>query len=113
MTAIARECSKFPGRYDHGMLEEPLPAASRPNPSPTSQSGRGLLIWLFSLVSVTGLLLALRAVVDMHDMSEAARAVALGLLPVPIAWAAYWWLDRYEPEPRRYKLAAFAWGAAA
>lgn len=101
-------------RYDHGMREEPLPAASPPNPSPTDQPGRVLLIWLFSLVSIAaGLLLALRALVDMRDVSEAARAVALGLLPVPIAWAAYWWLDRYEPEPRRYKLAAFAWGAAA
>ncbi|RYF10878.1 MAG: PrsW family intramembrane metalloprotease, partial [Deltaproteobacteria bacterium] len=25
-------------------------------------------------------------------------------------WFCYWWLDRYEPEPRRYKIAAFVWG---
>lgn len=32
------------------------------------------------------------------------------LIPLPFLWLAYWWLDRYEPEPRRYKYAAFVWG---
>jgi len=30
--------------------------------------------------------------------------------PLPLLWLSYWWLDRYEPEPRRYKYAAFIWG---
>jgi RsiW-degrading membrane proteinase PrsW (M82 family) len=33
------------------------------------------------------------------------------LIPLPVALFAYWWLDRVEPEPFRYKAAAFVWGA--
>lgn len=36
----------------------------------------------------------------------------LAILPVPVLVAAFRWLDRYEPEPRRYLIFAFVWGAA-
>jgi RsiW-degrading membrane proteinase PrsW (M82 family) len=32
------------------------------------------------------------------------------MIPLPFLWFCFWWLDRYEPEPLRYKLAAFVWG---
>ncbi len=40
-----------------------------------------------------------------------ALAVLLAIAPVPLLAAAVLWLDRYEPEPRRMLLFAFAWGA--
>lgn len=36
----------------------------------------------------------------------------LAIMPVPVLVAAFQWLDRHEPEPRRYLVFAFAWGAA-
>ncbi|MFI5958183.1 PrsW family intramembrane metalloprotease [Cryptosporangium sp. NPDC051539] len=38
-------------------------------------------------------------------------AIGTAVLPVPILLAFFWWLDRYEPEPRRYLAFAFGWGA--
>ncbi|MDP9444758.1 MAG: PrsW family intramembrane metalloprotease [Actinomycetota bacterium] len=42
-----------------------------------------------------------------------AALVGFGLAsaPVPFLVAVYLWLDRYEPEPRRYLVAALGWGA--
>ncbi|GAB1643379.1 hypothetical protein KRMM14A1259_38020 [Krasilnikovia sp. MM14-A1259] len=34
------------------------------------------------------------------------------ILPVPILVGCFLWLDRYEPEPTRYLVFCFAWGAA-
>ena len=36
----------------------------------------------------------------------------LATLPVPLLVAAFRWLDKYEPEPARYLVFAFVWGAA-
>jgi RsiW-degrading membrane proteinase PrsW (M82 family) len=33
------------------------------------------------------------------------------ILPVPVLVACFLWLDRYEPEPMKYLLFCFAWGA--
>ncbi|TQS40748.1 PrsW family intramembrane metalloprotease [Cryptosporangium phraense] len=38
-------------------------------------------------------------------------AIGTAVLPVPILLSFFWWLDRYEPEPRRYLAFAFGWGA--
>lgn len=40
----------------------------------------------------------------------AGLSILYAFIPLPLLWFAYWWLDRYEPEPRRYKYAAFVWG---
>ncbi|MGI5213105.1 PrsW family intramembrane metalloprotease [Plantactinospora sp. CA-290183] len=44
------------------------------------------------------------------------EALVIGLvaaiLPVPVLVACFLWLDRYEPEPMKYLLFCFAWGAA-
>jgi RsiW-degrading membrane proteinase PrsW (M82 family) len=37
--------------------------------------------------------------------------VLASLVPVPLLVLAFLWLDRYEPEPTRYLLFCFAWGA--
>lgn len=44
------------------------------------------------------------------DREGAQLAVLYAFVPLPLLWFFYWWLDRYEPEPRRYKIAAFLWG---
>jgi len=36
----------------------------------------------------------------------------MAVLPVPLLVAAFRWLDRHEPEPTRYLVFSFAWGAA-
>ncbi len=37
--------------------------------------------------------------------------VIAAILPVPVLVACFLWLDRYEPEPLRYLIFCFAWGA--
>lgn len=44
---------------------------------------------------------------------SAVISIALAAVSVPLLVLACLWLDRYEPEPRRYLVAAFAWGATA
>ncbi len=43
------------------------------------------------------------------------RALLIGvvaaILPVPVLVACFLWLDRYEPEPLKYLIFCFAWGA--
>ncbi len=41
-----------------------------------------------------------------------AVGLVAAILPVPVLIACYLWLDRYEPEPVRYLLFVFGWGAA-
>lgn len=47
------------------------------------------------------------------SLGPAALALAIGaaLLPLPVLLTFFWWLDRFEPEPRRYLAFAFGWGA--
>lgn len=48
-----------------------------------------------------------------QDLGIEALVVGLvaAILPVPVLVACFLWLDRYEPEPMRYLLLCFAWGA--
>lgn len=62
--------------------------------------GAGVLIWLLSML-----------VFLVSGPAAAAVSIGLALLPVPIAIAVFMWIDRVEPEPGRYLLMAFAWGA--
>ena len=56
----------------------------------------GMLIFLGYNIGVTGLIIGLTA----------------AILPVPLLVSSFLWLDRYEPEPARYLIFCFAWGAA-
>ena len=62
--------------------------------------GAGVLIWLLSML----IFLA-------SGPAAAVVSTGLAILPVPIALAIFMWIDRVEPEPGRYLLMAFAWGA--
>ncbi|MBG0566812.1 PrsW family intramembrane metalloprotease [Actinoplanes sp. NEAU-A11] len=56
----------------------------------------GMLVFLGFQIGVTGLAIGLTA----------------AILPVPLLASAFAWLDRYEPEPVKYLVFCFAWGAA-
>ncbi|MEV6297909.1 PrsW family intramembrane metalloprotease [Actinoplanes sp. NPDC051861] len=56
----------------------------------------GMLIFLGYSIGITGLAIGLTA----------------AILPVPLLASSFAWLDRYEPEPVKYLVFCFAWGAA-
>lgn len=74
------------------------------------QRGRTLLVVLVSIAAVVGLVAVGIFASGAGDLDGAQLAVGYALVPLPVLWLVYWWLDRYEPEPRRYKIAAFVWG---
>ena len=63
------------------------------------------------------LLIAACAVFMVFTLGQSLGAQALligvvaAILPVPVLVACFLWLDRYEPEPLRYLIFCFAWGA--
>ena len=84
---------------------------------PYVQRGRTALTVGFTVVALAGLIAFIALLLregdpDAPDLDAvgAGLSFALALLPLPVLWLAYWWLDRYEPEPLRYKFAAFVWG---
>lgn len=86
--------------------------ATAPVKDPWRQRGRLPLLIGTGLLGVG----AVALVVYFGYRADSARAVAVGLalgvVPLPLLGLFYWWIDRYEPEPRRYVVAAFLWGAA-
>lgn len=74
------------------------------------QRGRTLLTVGFAVTGVAGLVGGVVLSTQAGDVTGAGLSLGYALIPLPLLWWAYWWLDRYEPEPRRYKLAAFVWG---
>jgi len=91
------------------------PGSAKGLPRPRLDRGRGRTTLVVSLVALAlvgsaGLIwLTLRT----EDASVGAVVVAvlLAAIPAPLLVAAYLWLDRYEPEPRRFVAAALLWGA--
>ncbi len=73
---------------------------------------RGRLAWMIvvGLVGVLGVAGGVFIALSADDATGASLSIGYALLPLPILWLVYWWLDRYEPEPRRYLVAAFIWG---
>ncbi len=88
----------------------PIPGSPRPVPA-TSSSSLVLLVLGFVLIAGCGLAVSLVVL-----LSTGPVAFVLGLLfaliPVAPLLAFYWWVDRYEPEPRGLLIFAFGWGAA-
>ncbi len=62
------------------------------------------------MVSLLGVVGVVAISLGAEDVTGASVSIGYALIPLPLLWLAYWWLDRYEPEPRRYKFAAFVWG---
>lgn len=74
------------------------------------QRGRTALIVLFIAVAIVGVGAAAWIAWRAGDPAGSGLSILFAVIPLPLLWLVYWWLDRYEPEPRRYKLAAFVWG---
>lgn len=90
----------------------PLPPSAAParGSDPLRQRGRTALIVLFAVLGLGGLAGLIFFSSSAGDAEGAGLAILLALIPLPGLALLYWWLDRYEPEPRRYKFAAFVWG---
>src|SRR5215207_6744858 len=87
-----------------------MPAALPRYRDPIRQRGRKALIVLFWLIAIAGVVGGILISLNAGDASGAGLSILYAVIPLPLVWLAYWWLDRYEPEPRRYKFAAFVWG---
>jgi RsiW-degrading membrane proteinase PrsW (M82 family) len=74
------------------------------------QRGRAFLKIAVWLTAIFGILAGIGISLSAGNSFGAGLSMFYALIPLPGLWLAYWWLDRYEPEPRRYKLAAFVWG---
>lgn len=74
------------------------------------QRGRTALVVVFALVALAGAAGGVAISLGAGDAGGAGLSIFYAMIPLPFLWLVYWWLDRYEPEPRRYKLSAFVWG---
>ncbi|SKB04413.1 PrsW family intramembrane metalloprotease [Aeromicrobium choanae] len=93
------------------MTTTEAPAALPREDDPFRQRGRKVLVvlvWISALLGAAG---AIFLASTSGSVTGASLAVVYALVPLPVALAMYWWLDRVEPEPFRYKAAAFVWGA--
>ncbi len=99
--------------YDVAVTEAtaaPVPTVLPKYREPIRQRGRKALIVLFALVAVAGVVGGVVLSLNAGDAEGAGLSIFYAMIPLPFLWLVFWWLDRYEPEPRRYKLAAFIWG---
>lgn len=74
------------------------------------QHGRTALIVLTVVVAIAGVVGGVAISLGAGEPVGAELSIFYAFVPLPLLWFVYWWLDRYEPEPRRYKFAAFVWG---
>jgi RsiW-degrading membrane proteinase PrsW (M82 family) len=88
----------------------PIPARMPKYTERPRQFGRTLLLVLFILIAVAGVAGGILISFGAGDARGAQLSLLFAFIPLPALFLSYWWLDRYEPEPRRYKFAAFVWG---
>jgi RsiW-degrading membrane proteinase PrsW (M82 family) len=92
------------------VLRAEIPAHLPPYRDTPRQGGRTTLLVLFTVVAIVGLLGGVALSLTAGNPFGAGLSMFYAFFPLPVLWLAYWWLDRYEPEPLRYKYAAFIWG---
>src|SRR5688572_4201834 len=82
-------------------------------PAVTRKHGvRGVLFTVLVVAALLGGAVVMAVVLIAVGRPEAvAVGLVLAILPVGPLVACYLWLDRYEPEPVRLLILAFAWGA--
>ena len=88
----------------------PLPTAVPAYREPIRQRGRTALLVVFILIAIAGVVGGILISTSAGDAEGAGLSIFYAMIPLPVLWLGFWWLDRYEPEPRRYKFAAFVWG---
>ncbi|MEO6593739.1 MAG: PrsW family intramembrane metalloprotease, partial [Planctomycetota bacterium] len=87
-----------------------MPAKLPKNRDAFRQRGRTSLLVLFILIAIAGVAGGAFISFSAGDPAGAGLSVLYAVAPLPLLWLVFWWLDRYEPEPKRYKFAAFVWG---
>ncbi|MGH3497413.1 MAG: PrsW family intramembrane metalloprotease [Nocardioidaceae bacterium] len=73
-------------------------------------SGRVVLIVGVSVACIVGAAFVAWLASRTGDARGATLTLVFATLPVPLVVSAYLWLDRYEPEPTRFLVAAVVWG---
>ncbi|MCI4062988.1 PrsW family intramembrane metalloprotease [Micromonospora sp. R77] len=101
-----------------GALPPPTAPAVPPSGAPAPRMPLRRLGWRrFLALAAVVLVIAAGAVFMVWTLGEnlGAEALLIGviaaILPVPVLVACFLWLDRYEPEPLKYLIFCFAWGA--
>ena len=74
---------------------------------------RSALTWVTMIVLGLGGLVIAILILLLGGPTGALIATLLAALSFPILILICFWLDRYEPEPASYRLAALGWGAVA
>ncbi|WDZ85584.1 PrsW family intramembrane metalloprotease [Micromonospora cathayae] len=123
-----RRAGRVPGGYADRMADTPSggapaappppsPALHTPGPPVTRMPVRRTSWQRYAVLAGTILVIAGCAVFMIFTLGQSlgAEALLIGLvaaiLPVPVLVACFLWLDRYEPEPLKYLVFCFAWGA--
>ena len=90
------------------------PAAMPPvAPAALLRRPRSALTWVTMIVLGLGGLLIAILIFLLGGPAGALVATLLAAVSFPVMILVCFWLDRYEPEPARYRLAALGWGAVA
>ncbi|GAA5177685.1 PrsW family intramembrane metalloprotease [Rugosimonospora acidiphila] len=70
----------------------------------------GLLAGLIAFIALCGVAMLILLGFNIGPVAVAVGVIA-AIIPVPLLVAAFFWLDRYEPEPIKYLAFCLAWGA--
>jgi RsiW-degrading membrane proteinase PrsW (M82 family) len=91
----------------------PLPAPQHAQYQPIRKSRAGRILLLIALVAVFTLCAIVLALIIGYQFGPFVPLLGIvaAALPVPIVVLTLRWLDRYEPEPWRYLVFTFLWGA--
>jgi len=100
---------------DPAMLPAGTPRPAMPPVAPAAllRRPRSALTWVTVIVLGLGGLLIAILIFLLGGPGGALIATLLAAVSFPVMILICFWLDRYEPEPVRYRLAAFGWGAVA
>ena len=100
---------------DPAMLPAGIPRPAMPPVAPAAllHRPRSALTWVTVIVLGLGGLLIAILIFLLGGPAGALIATLLAAVSFPVMILICFWLDRYEPEPVRYRLAAFGWGAVA
>ena len=91
-------------------LAAPGPAGLVPAFGPPRRRVSGLTVVTMVVLGLGSLLIALLLLVSGGPVA-AIVTTALAAVSFPLLILLCFWLDRYEPEPTRYRIAALGWGA--
>ncbi|MFD1827197.1 MULTISPECIES: PrsW family intramembrane metalloprotease [Mumia] len=89
----------------------PVPPGPLPRlRDPMWQRGHTLLMVLMFVTAAIGVVGVCFFAITSGDAAGSGLSLLYAVLPLPAMLGCFFWLDRYEPEPWHYKLAAVVWG---